>query len=412
MFRVWNLFLIILAFSLSLIGTFLVRSGVLVSVHTFAADPWRGLYILIFLSVVLVLAFGALIARSGKLRSQVEMESVLSRESAFLFNNLFFLTALATVFLGTLYPLLVETLQFTKTSVGAPYYNAVFVPLALGLFLLMGIGPYIPWRKATREHVKEALLIPTIAAVGAGAILMLVGVRHLYALAALMVVCFTGAAIVSDLAKISTFWAARKAVNPIRGLALALAKNPRRYFGIFTHVGVLVMVVGIIFSTVYQVEKVVLMRPGDDVILEPYRIRLASVAQVQGPNWIGHEGVFDVYQGTRLLATLRPQKRIYTVTQSPTTEAAFHAIKMGHIFLTIPEVSPDGSQVTVRALINPLVLLVWFGGGLMVVGVLLNMVWPRRREVPTVATAREPSDVAPSPLMRPLAPRERGAREA
>ena len=160
MFKVWNLFLIIVTFSLSLIGTFLVRSGVLTSVHSFATDPERGLYILIFVGTIIGIAFGALILRSAKLKSQVEMDSLISRESIFLFNNLFFLVAAATVFLGTLYPLILETLQGAKVTVGPPYYNAVFMPIALGLLFLMGIGPYIPWRKASGRQFEKKFFHP------------------------------------------------------------------------------------------------------------------------------------------------------------------------------------------------------------------------------------------------------------
>ena len=165
MFKVWNLFLIILTFSLSLIGTFLVRSGVLTSVHTFATDPERGLYILIFVGTVIGVAFGSLVWQANKLKSQVELDSMVSRESVFLFNNLFFLVATATVFLGTLYPLILETWQGSKVTVGPPYYNTVFMPVALGLLFLMGVGPYIPWRKASKESLKKNFQIPVVAGI-------------------------------------------------------------------------------------------------------------------------------------------------------------------------------------------------------------------------------------------------------
>jgi len=393
MFKVWNLFLIILTFSLSLIGTFLVRSGVLSSVHTFATDPGRGLYILIFLTIILTLGFGTLILRSGKLKSQIEMDSIVSKESIFLFNNLFFLVAAATVFLGTLYPLLVETLEFQKVSVGPPYYNAVFMPVAMGLILLMGIGPYIPWRKASLENLKRIFLVPTLTALGVGILFALLGIRNAYALVGLVVVFFVLFAILLDFGKVSALFIRRDGVNVLSGIYRAFTHNQRRYAGIITHLGVLVMTVGIIASTIYQIERVVFMKPGDELQLKAYTFKFLGTHEVQGPNWVAQEGIFNVYQGERFITQMRPQKRIYTVSQTPTTESAIYTVNMGHIFLTMPETSHEGG-VTVRGLINPLVLWVWYGGAIMGLGVFLNIFRPRRREAFVPAPVSIEPDVA------------------
>jgi cytochrome c-type biogenesis protein CcmF len=376
MFKVWNIFLIIVTFSLSLIGTFLVRSGVLSSVHTFATDPGRGLYILAFLTVILGFSFGTLILRSHKLKSEVELDSVVSRESMFLFNNLFFLIAMVTVFLGTLYPLLVETLQASKVSVGPPYYNAVFMPIALGLVLLMGIAPSISWRKASGENIRKNFLIPSLVALVGLIVGWGVGVRNAYALAGVTVVSFVAATIFIDFGKVSSFWAKRNQVHFLKGLTTAFSKNQRRYAGLVTHFGVLVLIMGIIASTIYQTEKVVPMKIGDQLQLKQYTLTMVDLREVQGPNWTAQEGAFDVYRGETFITTLHPQKRIYPDSQTPTTESAIYTIRLGHLFLTMPEISPEG--VIVRALVNPLVLLVWIGGGIMGLGVLLNIFRPRR----------------------------------
>ena len=387
MFKVWNLFLIILAFSLSLIGTFLVRSGVLSSVHSFAADPGRGLFILGFLSFMLLLSFGTLIFRSGKLKSLIQMDSMVSRESLFLFNNLFFLVAMITVFIGTLYPLLTEALKFKKVSVGPPYYNTVFMPVALGLIFLMGAGPYIPWRRASWENLKSQFQVPILFAVATGLLSFLAGIHDLYALAGLTVVAFALASILLDFSRLSAFWSRMRKVNWIQGLYVAFRQNPRRFAGIITHIGVLVMVVGIIFSTIYQTEKVVVLKPGESVRLNSFTIELTRLYETVGPNWVAQEGAFNLYQDNRLISEMHPQKRVYSVTQTPTTETALHQIYMGHVFLTIPEVAPDGSWARVRALYNPLVLWVWYGGGIMILGGFLNIFRPRRKEVFSVQSA-------------------------
>ena len=379
MFKVWNLLLIIVTFSLSLIGTFLVRSGVLTSVHTFATDPERGLYILLFITTIIGTAFGALIVQSKHLKSQIEMDSFVSRESVFLFNNLFFLVAAATVFLGTLYPLMVETLQGGKVTVGPPYYNAVFMPIALGLLFLMGIGPYIPWRKASANNLKKNFLVPLIVGFVTVGLLLISGIYSLYALAGGFVVGFSATAIFLDFGKISQLYANREHVNLFKGFLRAFAANQRRYSSLITHIGVLVLVVGIIASTIYQTEKVVSMKVGDTFTIADYEMKLLNIHEVEGTNWKAQEGVFEVTREQEVITKLRPQKRVYNASQSPTTESAIHAINMGHIFLTMPDVSADGVAVA-RGVINPLILWVWGGGGIMGLGVILNIFRPRRRE--------------------------------
>lgn len=380
MFRVWNLFLIILAFSLSLIGMFLVRSGVLSSVHSFAADPGRGVFILGFLAFMLLLSFGTLILRSGKLRSTVKMESMVSRESIFLVNNLFFLVALATVFVGTLYPLLMEVLELQKVSVGAPYYNAVFMPVALGLIFLMGVGPYIPWRKSTPKNIQKLFGLPLLIALGALPLIYILGVRKPYALAGLGVVIFVLSMITIDFNKIATFWSKRQKVNRAQGLVEAYRGNPRRISGIIIHLGVIIMVIGIIFSSMYQAEKILIMKPGEEVTIKSFRFRMASLYGVEGINWGGKEALFDVYEEGKIIAQMNPQKRFYTVSQTPTTETAIYQIRMGHLFVTIPEVAPDGTWARVRILHNPLVTWVWAGGVMMAVGAFMNILRKTRRK--------------------------------
>ncbi len=374
MFMVWNLFLIILAFSLSLMGTFLVRSGVLSSVHSFANDPGRGIFILAFLTFMLCLSFGMLIFRSSKLKSKVEMESFLSREAIFLYNNLFFMIAFIIVFIGTLYPLFMEVMKFQKVSVGPPYYNAVFMPVAWGLILLMGIGPYIPWRKSSVASLKGIVTLPFFVAFCSLPLFYLVGIQDIYALLALSITLFTLTAIVRDYSALAKMWAERDGVSLSRGLARAFRQNPRKSAGMLTHLGVLVMTVGIVFSTLFQTEKIQVIKPGETLALNNYQVKLVELYPVTGVNWSGYEGLFEVYdKNKRLVTVLRPQKRLYEVSQTPTTEAAIHQIYTGHIFLTLPEVTPDASSARLRALHNPLVMWVWYGGGIMGLGVLMNI---------------------------------------
>ncbi len=394
MFLVWNLFLIILAFSLSLIGTFLVRSGILSSVHSFANDPGRGVYILAFLTFMLILSFGMLIARSQKLKSRVEMESILSKEAAFLYNNLFFIIAFIIVFIGTLYPLFVEVMEFQKVSVGPPYYNAVFMPVAWGIILLMGIGPYIPWRKCSVSALKDIFTLPLTVAFCSLPTFYLIGIRDGYALSALSVTFFTGTAIIQDYVNLGKMWADREQTGLMTGIVRGLKQNPRKTAGILTHVGVLVMTVGIVASTLFQAEKMEIMKPGDVISLNQYDFKLLKLYPTTGGNWAGHEAHFEIMRDKTLITELRPQKRIYEVSQTPTTEAAIHQIYTGHLFVTIPEVAPDGSWARVRALHNPLVLWVWYGGGIMGLGVILNIFRRTRKRVVVSAPQTVPVEIA------------------
>jgi cytochrome c-type biogenesis protein CcmF len=274
---------------------------------------------------------------------------------------------------------MIETWKGSKVTVGPPYYNAVFMPIALGLLFLMGVGPYIAWRKASIDNLKKNFLMPLIIAAAATLLAFGLGFRSPFSLAGAFVVGFVATTIAVDVGKVSAFFSRRDHVNYLRGFFLAFRGNQRRYAGTLTHFGVLITVVGIIASTVYQTEKVVSLSVGDDFALGAYRVKLVDIHDVQGPNWTAREGRFELYRGDRLLTELRPQKRVYAATQSPTTESAIYAINMGHVFLTMPEVTPEGTA-TARGVINPLILWVWGGGAIMGIGVLLNMFRPRKRD--------------------------------
>ncbi len=379
MFKVWNLFLIITTFALSLLGTFLVRSGVLSSVHAFANDPGRGVYILLFMSTMLVLSFGTLIVRSNKLKSHVTMDSIVSRESAFLFNNLFFLVAAATVFLGTLYPLLMDALNGTKVTVGPPYYNKVFLPVVLGILVLMGIGPLIAWRKASLENLRKNFLIPVGIALGGALLSALLGIREAYPLISVTVVYFVAATIFMDFFRTSRYWANHTGTNLLKGGIKTLTRNHRRYGGMITHVGVLILILGIVGSTAYKTEKTVILQPGDEFQLASFSIKYIGIQDVSGVNWTGAEGIFNAYTGNRFIAELHSQKRTYSGgSQMPTTEAAIHPYRMGDIYLSLSEITPEGGA-KVMAFWNPLIHWLWYGGGVMGFGVLMIIFMRKRR---------------------------------
>jgi cytochrome c-type biogenesis protein CcmF len=250
----------------------------------------------------------------------------------------------------------------------------------------MGIGPTIAWRKASVENLKKNYLVPGAVALAGLVIFLVLGIRSSYALAGITVVCFVATTIFLAFGKISVFWARRLQVDYLRGLLTAFTKNQRRYAGLVTHLGVLVLIIGIVASTIYQKETVVRMRIGDEFQVGAYTFKFMQLRDVKGPNWIAQEGIFQVFRNNRFITEMRPQKRLYTESQTPTTESAIYALNMGHLFLTMPEVSPDGT-VLARGLINPLILWVWGGGAMMGLGAILNIFRPFRTEAVQVAEA-------------------------
>ncbi|MDP2786392.1 MAG: heme lyase CcmF/NrfE family subunit [Sulfurimicrobium sp.] len=376
MFKIWNLFLIIVTFSLTLLGAFLVRSGVVSSVHSFASDPSRGIYILAFMSVVLVFSFGTLVLRGDKLKSEVSMDSMVSREFAFLFNNLFFLVAMATVFIGTLYPLMLEAFTGDKVTVGAPYYNAVFLPIMLAMVALMGVGPLLPWRKASPDALKRNFILPGIVASAGTVATAIAGLHDPYPLLGLAVVYFVFGTILRDFHTGARATQRREGLGYAPALWKAILRNKRRFGGLIVHFGVLMMIVGLIGSSVFRIEKDVVLKPGDSFALGGYDVLFKGTEPVSGPNYSGIAGVLEVSRDGRKVADMRPEKRSYPSSSMPTTEAAIDDNWWRDIYLVLDK--PTGDSFIIKGFLNPLVKWIWTGVMVMGLGVALSL-WQRRR---------------------------------
>ena len=385
LFRVWNVALVILTFALSILGTFLVRSGIVSSVHAFANDPGRGLTILVLLAVLLIVSFGTLIVRADRLRADVSLDSVVSRESAFLFNNVFFLTATFTVLVGTLFPLAAEALAGTKVSVGAPYYNKVFVPLMLGMLVLMGVGPLIAWRQAGISNLKRNFAAPALGGLAAGAVAAAVGMREIYPLIAVVVVVFVLGTIGIDAYKSAGSRARRDGLSLAGGLARIVRRNKRRYGGMVIHVGVLLMVLGMAGSGNYQAEKSLVMKPGDSFEIAGYAVAFKEIRESRGPNWMAIEGVFEARNKGALIAELKPQRRVYSRSSMPMTEAAIHSTLTHDLYVVIGDEVP-GQGIAVKAYVNPLIQWIWAGGGVMALGTVIVMFQRRRTRLKGAAS--------------------------
>ncbi|MFV0302799.1 MAG: heme lyase CcmF/NrfE family subunit [Paracoccus sp. (in: a-proteobacteria)] len=371
MFRLWNAFLVVATFLLTLLGTFLVRSGVLTSVHAFATDPARGSFILAFLVVAMVAGFGLLIWRAEALESEGGIETPLSRETGILANNVLLVIAALIVVIGTLFPLGVEVLTGAKISVGAPYFNRVMVPLMLGVVFLMALGPSVPWRAMPVPRLVSLLRLPVLMALAASGLALILGARDLLTLVAIAIVAF---AATSTLADIGRGIAARRRVSGASwaGASLgALLQGRRRMGGLIVHLAMVLIAVGMIGSGLFQEARTVHLRPGEATQIGDYTITLRGIDGVEGPNWQGRQARFSVSRDGQVLAMLQPQQRVYPVQGMSTTETAIRSEPAGDLYIFMGGESDGG--VVAQIYWNPLVGLVWLGWLVLLTGAVLSL---------------------------------------
>ena len=369
-FKAWTVLLAIIAFSLSLLGTFLVRSGVLTSVHAFAADPTRGLYILGIL-VVVVGGSLSLFAWRGASLQRDSNHGPFSREMFLLLNNLFLLTATVVVLLGTLFPLIADALALGKFSVGPPYFNLLFVPLTLLLLFFMGIGPATNWKKQSVDVILLPLRKVLLAAVIIAIALPLAFFGNWPWQVGLTVgLCawVFGSQLV-DIARKS-----QNASTRIKGLS----RLTRSYWGMqLAHLGLLVTVLGVAFTSAYSIEKDVRLAPGESITVNGYAFRFDGVQDHQGPNYVAQRGTLEVSHDG-FVEVLHPEKRIYRVQQSPMTEAAITGNTFRDLYVALGE-PLDAGAWAVRIYHKPMIRWIWFGALMMAFGGLLSMLDKRYR---------------------------------
>jgi cytochrome c-type biogenesis protein CcmF len=362
-FKSWTVLLAIAAFSLSLLGTFLVRSGVLTSVHAFAVDPKRGIFILSFLLVVIggSLVLYAWRAKHVGLGSKFE---VVSRESFLLSNNVLLTVAAGSVLLGTLYPLIIDALGQGKLSVGPPYFNAVFVPLMVPAAFLMGVGPIARWKKASLPELAVRLRWAFAASAVAALLLPLVMGKWKALVSLGVMLAFW---IVSTVAV--GIWDRVKTTSGQVSFWQKLRMQSRSYYGMqVAHVGVAVFIVGISFVTQYETEKDLRMDVGDVVTVAGYDFKFNGVTAINGPNYRAARASIDVVRGKTLVRTMSPEKRIYNVQENAMTETAIDTGLFRDLYLSLGEPVDNGRAWTVRIHYKPFVDWIWGGAVLMAIG--------------------------------------------
>ncbi len=371
MLKVWNLSLIIIAFSLTIFGTFLTRSGILSSIHAFSSGP-VGIVFLIFLSFVLLSSFGLLAYRSDRLKGQPELDSMVSRESAFLLNNIVLVSALFTVFLGTIFPLLSEAVAGVQVSVGGPYFNSVTVPLFLLMVFLMGVGPIIAWRKASWDNLKRNFLWPAAVSLLFAMGLFVWKVRDFLPLLGFTLLAFVVLTIVYDTAL--ALRARRRIAGEgiIAGLVTLVRRNQRRYGGFVVHLGVVLIIMGIAGSMTYSVEREATLGLNEQMSIGNYLIRFEGLNGVQQPTHFRVDAAFRVFRGTHELGILSPALKYFPTQQSPVGRAVHRSTLTEDIYLILSGFSEvDKNQATIKVLVRPLVVWMWIGGGVILLGTLL-----------------------------------------
>ncbi len=384
----WTILLAILTFSLSLLGTFLVRSGVLTSVHAFATDPERGVFILALLVIavggsLLLYAWRAPSLESGGIFSAV------SREGSLLLNNLLLATAAATVLLGTLYPLFLDALGGPKISVGPPYFNATFLPLMIPLAIVLPIGVLMAWKRGNLPSALRRALPAVIAmAVIATVIVFLVAPKSAMATFGIAIGVWVIAGSVFELLSRAGFpnMGAARVWNRLCGL-------PRAAFAMtVAHIGLGVLILGVTVSSTAQVERILTLAEGETVDLAGYDITLASISDVRGPNYVAERATFDVSRGGSEIATLFSERRFFPVERNNTTEAGIDTGLLRDIYLVIGEEVEPG-RFNVRLYYNPLAFWIWGGAGLMGIAGLISLADRRHRiGAPQPARSRRPAD--------------------
>jgi cytochrome c-type biogenesis protein CcmF len=378
MLRVWNMVLVLLTFVLTIFGTFLTRSGVISSVHSFTQSG-LGPFFIGFLLFVIAVAAGLVVYRLPELRTSATVESFLSRESAFLFNNLVLVGIAFATFWGTIFPVLSEWVRGVKITVGPPFFNRVNAPLGIVLLFLMGVGPVIAWRKATPRNLQRAFLAPVLSGVVAGVLLLVLGVPVGAAWLTFALGGFVLGTVVQE------FWRGVRARQALlresapRALVRLVEKNHRRYGGYFIHVGIVAMFVGIAASSVFRVEVQQTLSPGQTMQVGKFTLTYERVTQSEDAHLQRLMAVVHVTEGSRAIGTLLPEKRFYKKPQQPTTEVAMRQTLTEDLYLVLGSYDPASSLVTILAYVNPLVAWIWIGGFILAIGTAITM-WPSPAE--------------------------------
>lgn len=380
MLKKWNMTLIIITFFLAVFGTFITRSGVISSVHSFAQSDIGPLF-LGFIAFILLSSFAMFLYRVRDLESENRFDSILSRESAFIFNNLLFLGAAFAVFLGTIFPIMSEALTGHKILVGSPYFNKVNVPIALVLIFLMGVGPLISWRKASKENLMKNFLVPSVLGAITAAVLVALGVRDVYALLSYALCAFVAGTVFTEFFR-GVSVRSRRGENPALAFVRLVSRNKRRYGGYIVHIGVVIIVLGITSSSVFVTEKQATLTKGQSVELGGYALTYQGLEQYTTDAKNATVAKLEGFKNGRPIGDISPEKNVYKYEGNreinQETEVALRSTFTDDLYVILMTYGENGTA-TIRVMVNPMVSWIWSGGVVLLIGAIVTM-WPGGRK--------------------------------
>jgi cytochrome c-type biogenesis protein CcmF len=390
MLKTWNMWLIFSTFMLSIFGTFLTRSGVVSSVHAFAQSS-IGDWFVAFLAIIFVTCLFFYIKNRSALRTEHKLESLVSRESSFLFNNLLLLVACFTVLWGTLFPVLSEWVQGTKVTVGPPFFNRVNVPVALLLLLLTAVGPLLAWRKTSIESLKRNFLWPALGALAVGVLLILLGMKpwtdvsYFYSLMTIMLSALVAFTVISEFVRGGRVISRHTRQNLVASMVQLAHRNTRRYGGYIVHFGVIVIMIGFAGS-VFNQDKEQEMGFGDKMSIGAYTLVCQSYTQDDNPNYGSEWAVLNVFKGGKQIATLNPERRFYKASQQTSTMVANRSTPQEDLYVVYEGLNQDTGRPIIKVHLNPLVMWIWIGVWIIIAGTVVAL-------IPNAAPVRVPSPV-------------------
>ncbi len=370
--RVWNMVLIVLTFLLCIFGTYLVRSGVLQSVHDFGATGLGG-YFLAFLIIVFLASLYLIVESYGELSTDHTIESFLSREATFLFNNVVLLAVAFSTTFGTIFPLISELFTGKKITVGQPFFNQVNTPLFLFLLLLTGICPLIGWRKASASNLRKNFLAPSLIAAAGTALLFALGLRGGYPLTSFGFSLFVLVTIFNEFRGGTRARMKLTGESAFKALPMLIYKMRRRYGGYFVHLGVVLIIIGITGSSAYKIEKKATLLKGESMKIGNYELHYDNFGEFEDRNRYVYTANLAVFKDGREAGTISPERRYYINAKQPTTEVSIRSTLVEDLYVTMPGVSRDG-QITLSVTVNPLLVWIWIGSLIMVLGGLLAII--------------------------------------
>lgn len=387
MLKMWNFSLILLSFLLSIFGTFITRSGVISSVHSFALSN-MGPFFVVFLAVSTFVGLFWIFYRSAELRSELKMQSFLSREATFLLNNWLFVSICFAVFWGTVFPILSEWATGEKITVSAPFFNKVTAPLWLALLALTGICPLIAWRKASWKNFRRNFIYPIVGGLITGGAALLLGVRDWWAMLFFSAAGFVFLTVFFEFYKGAKARQVIRPTNFITALIDLTAMNKRRYGGFIIHIGAVLVFLGITASSLFGVEKFFVVKPGESFSLAGYTLVFDELRQRDDPEKTVILAPVEVYRGERRLGSLSPEKHLHHKSNQPQTEVAIRSTPANDLYVVLSDFDQTGAA-TFHLYVRPMVMVIWLGVAIMVLGGLFNLLPNRKRAAAAAAARRE-----------------------